>query len=393
MSDSRVTFLGGAALGGPAQGEQARAGSGPFFLKPTVIAFGVVVLLPTLLAAIYFLFIASPRYVSEAHFVVQSASKQQPSSLGVALQGVGLSTNSTDSFVVHEYIRSRDALTALQPHLDVRAMLSRSGVDAFSRFPAPGQGATQEDLYKAFQRRVTVGYDTTTGISTLRVQAFTPRDAQAVASALLDGGETLVNRLNARSAAQDVEDAERSVMEAEARLGAIQQRLTTYRNRESMLDPEASAKEGAAFLAELQGTLASLRADRALLASQAPQSPQLPALDARIRAYEQQLSIERAKVAGNADSLATKVSGYEALMLERTLADRALTAASTALDAARDSARRQKLYLERVVSPNLPDKATEPRRWRGVLAVLVTMLLLYGVGGLLWAGLREHRQL
>ncbi|MNN88425.1 hypothetical protein D3C81_2061090 [compost metagenome] len=80
-------------------------------------------------------------------------------------------------------------------------------------------------------------------------------------------------------------------------------------------------------------------------------------------------------------------------MLERTLADRALTAASTARDAARDAARRQKLYLERVVNPNLPDKATEPRRWRGILAVLVTTLLLYGVGGLVWAGLREHRQL
>ncbi|MNH73605.1 Chain length determinant protein [compost metagenome] len=388
MSDSRVTFL-----GGPTPGEPVRLGTVPFFLKPTAIAFAVVVLLPTLVAAIYFLFVASPRYVSEAHFVVQMASKQQPSGLGVALQGVGISTNGTDSFAVHEYIRSRDALTTLQPRLNVQAMLSRPGVDVFSRFPAPGQGRTNEDLYKAFQRRVTVGYDTATGISTLRVQAFTPEDSRAIASALLDSGEALVNRLNDRAAAQDVEDAERSVLEAEQRLGDIQQRLTAYRNRESMLDPEVSAREGSALLGELQGTLASLRAERALIASQAPQSPQLPALDARIRAYEQQLAIERGKVAGDADSLATKVSGYEALMLERTLADRALTAASTARDAARDAARRQKLYLERVVNPNLPDKATEPRRWRGILAVLVTTLLLYGVGGLVWAGLREHRQL
>ena len=388
MSDSRVTFL-----GGPTPGEPVRAIKTPFILGPAAISFGVVVLLPTLVAAIYLLFIASPRYVSEAHFVVQTASKQQPSGLGVALQGVGISTNGTDSFAVHEYIRSRDALSTLQPRLDVKAMLSRPGVDIFSRFPAPGQGQTQEDLYKAFQRRVTVGYDTATGISTLRVQAFTPRDSQAIASALLDSGETLVNRLNDRAAAQDVEDAARNVLEAEQRLSDNQQRLTTYRNRESMLDTEASAQEGSALLAELQGTLAGLRAERALIASQAPQSPQLPALDARIRAYEQQLTIERGKVAGNADSLATKVSGYEALMLERTLADRALSAASTARDAARDSARRQKLYLERVVNPNLPDKATEPRRWRGILAVLVTMLLLYGVGGLVWAGLREHRQL
>lgn len=388
MSDSRVTFLGAAP-----QDEPPLRHSEPFWQKPTAIAFFVIVVLPTLIAAIYFLFIVTPRYVSEAHFVVQTASKQQPSSLGVALQGVGLSTNSTDSFAVHEYIRSRDATADLKRRFDLGAILSRPGVDMFSRFPGPGQRRTQEDLYKAFQRRVTVGYDTATGISTLRVQAFTPQDAQAVASALLDGGESLVNQLNERSAAQDVKDAERNVLEAEQRLSNIQQRLTTYRNRESILDPEAAAQEGAALLVELQGTLAGLRADRAQILSEAPQSPQLPTINARIAAYEQQLELERAKVAGNADSLATKVSGYEALMLERTLADRALTAASTTLDTARDSARRQKLYLERVVNPNLPDKATEPRRWRGILAVLITTFLLYGVGGLVWAGLREHRQL
>ena len=41
-----------------------------------------VVVLPTLLAAIYFLLIASPRYVSEARFIVRSANQSAPSSLG-----------------------------------------------------------------------------------------------------------------------------------------------------------------------------------------------------------------------------------------------------------------------------------------------------------------------
>lgn len=388
MSNSRVTFLGGSPSAEKIPRQPSRSA-----VKPATIAFAVIVLLPTLLAAIYFLFVATPRYVSEARFVVRTPDKQQTSSFGVALQGVGLSANATDSFAVHEYMRSRDAIGDVERRINLRAVLSRPGVDLFSRFPSPGRGETREDLFKAFQRRVTVGYDTTTGISTLRVQAFRPQDARVVADALLDSGEVLVNQLNERSSSQDVVDAERTVVEAERRLADVQRRLTDYRNRESILDPAASAQEGAALLAELQGTLATLRAERAQAISQAPQAPQLPGIDARIRAYEQQLEIERAKVAGNADSLASKVSGYEALMLERTLADRALTTSSTALDTARESARRQKLYLDRVVNPNLPDKATEPNRWKGVLAVFVTMLLLYGVGWLVWAGLREHRQL
>jgi len=34
-----------------------------------------------------------------------------------------------------------------------------------------------------------VGYDSTTGISTLRVEAFRPGDAHDIANALLDSGE------------------------------------------------------------------------------------------------------------------------------------------------------------------------------------------------------------
>ena len=70
-----------------------------------------------------------------------------------------------------------------------------------------------------------------------------------------------------------------------------------------------------------------------------------------------------------------------------------MAAASTALDTARLDARRQKLYLERIVSPSVADKATEPNRFRAILMVLISTLLIYGIGWLVWAGLREHRQL
>ena len=116
-------------------------------------------------------------------------------------------------------------------------------------------------------------------------------------------------------------------------------------------------------------------------------------LDGRLAAFRRQLAEERAKIAGGAGSLATKFSEYETLAAERTLAERAMAAASTALDTARLDARRQKLYLERIVSPSVADKATEPNRFRAILMVLISTLLIYGIGWLVWAGLREHRQL
>lgn len=146
------------------------------------------------------------------------------------------------------------------------------------------------------------------------------------------------------------------------------------------------------MLATLGTTLAGLRAERSELAATAPASPQLPILDGRIRAYEQQISSEREKIAGSSESLAPKIGAYESLTLERQLATQALAAANVSLDVAVQDAQRQRLYLERVVSPSLPDKASAPNRFRTVLTVFLAALAIYALGWLLVAGVKEHKQ-
>lgn len=386
MTDSKLNYI------GPMPKMLAFEREAPPWWRRIPIAALLFVGLPTLLAAIYYLLIASPRYVSEAQFVVRSQGQGTPSSIGVALQGVGLAPAQTDAFAVHRYITSRDSLTELSQRFDIPAMLAPQGADAFSRFPRPWEGHSQEALYKGFQRFIVVGFDSTTGISTVRVEAFRPRDAQALNEALLSGGERLINRMNERSAADAVAQARMARDDARARLSSAQQQLTAFRNREQFLDPETAATQGSELIGGLLAQVASLRADRAQVASEAPNSPQLPVLDSRIQAYERQIAAERARLAGAADSLAPKISVYEDLALAREFADRELTQANAALISAEQEARRQKLYLDRVVAPSLPDEPSEPRRWLSILTVFASCLLAYGVGWLIYAGVREHRQ-
>lgn len=355
-------------------------------------AFSTVVILPTVLAAIYLLLIATPVYVSEARFVVRAPSQAPPSSLGTVLQGVGVASAMTDAFAVHEYIESRDGLRGLMVRRDVRTILRGDEADLFSRHPRPWHGDSFEDLFKGYKRFVTVGYDSTSGISTLRVSAFKPGDAQILATELLNGSETLVNRLNERAANDAVRDSLQMVKEAEARLAAAQLHLTTFRNRERFIDPTRTAAAGLDLVGGLMSQLATMRAERAQLAEDAPQSPQIAVLDGRIRAFEQQVEAERAKLAGDADSIAPKIGEYERLVLDREFADRALASATSAYETARLEARRQKLYLDRVVEPNLPDKPVLPKRWLALLTVFISALLVYGTGWLIAAGVREHRQ-
>ncbi len=356
------------------------------------VGFLMVVALPTLLAAIYYLLIATPRYVSEARFIVRASTQSQPSAIGMALQGVGLSTAPSDAFAVHEYIKSRDALRELGRRYDIGAILNPPGADAFSRYPRLWDSRGEEGLYKGFNRFVVVGYDSTTGISTLRVEAFRAEDARQINQALLASGEQLINRLNERAMGDAVSEAQTARDEARTRVSDVQQQLTAFRNREGFIDPELAARESSSLIGGLMATVAQLRADRAQLAGEAPQSPQLPILDGRIAAYERQITAERAKVAGASTSLAPRVGIYTDLELQRELANRELAEATSALLSAQQEARRQKLYLDRIVNPNLPDKATQPHRWTAILTIFASAMLIYGVGWLVWAGVREHRQ-
>lgn len=363
----------------------------PWWRKLPVGFLGIVVA-PTTIAAAYYLFIASPVYVSEARFLVRATGQAQPTALGVALQGVGLSTGATDAYVVHEYIDSRDGLRELSQKMNVADMIGLKGVDVFSKYPRFWEQRSDEGLFKGFRRFVTVGYDATNGISTLRVKAFRARDAQAMSLALLDGGERLINRLNARATANALAEATVSQELARAKLSGAQQQLTAFRNREQFISPQVAATEGVQLIGGLLSTVANLRAERAQLSAEAPNSPQLPVLDSRIRAYEGQIAAEREKIAGSSNSIAPKLSAYEDLMSNRELAERELTQATAALVGAEQEARRQKLYLERVVAPNLPDSPAEPKRWLAILTVFASTMLAYGVGWLIWAGVREHRQ-
>lgn len=384
MTDTQIKYVGPhKALSGPAKKR--------WNWRRLPLGFTLIVVVPTLIGATYYLGIASPRYVSEARFVVRSPSVGQPSTMGF-LQGVGFSTGMNDAYAVHEYITSRDSIHELGRRFDLDTLLARPGTDFLSRYPRLGQARSDEARHKAFQRLLTVGYDATTGISTIRVEAFTPKDAQALNLALLDNGEALINRLNDRSAVNAVKDAQDALERAQTEVASSQQALTALRNSAEFIDPRLAATEASSVISGLLVTIAELRAERAQVAAQAPSSPQLPLIDNRIAAYERQVAEARAKMTGNAASLAPKVGAFEELTLRREIADKQLAQATAALLSAEQEARRQKLYLERIVTPSLPDKSTEPRRWTAILTLFATCLLFYGVGWLVWAGVREHKQ-
>jgi capsular polysaccharide transport system permease protein len=354
--------------------------------------FGLFVLLPSLLATLYYGVIAADVYVSESRFVIKAPDRKQAagSSLGAILQSTGLGGGEEQAGEIIGYLQSRDALSDLSERVPVQDAFSSSRADYFSRFPLIYQSNTFEDLYEYYLSMVSVLPDSETGLTVLKVNAFSPEEAQALNLGLLELSEELVNQLNQRINSQGIADAEDRVDVAQARVREARIALGAYRNSSEILDPEQQGIGVLAVSNELIAQEAALRAQLSEIRRIAPNHPSIPTLRERITAVAQQVAAQTGRAVGTPTGLASRLTEYENLLVEQEFATQTLTAANAALEQARIEALQQQYYLERVVEPNKPDDAILPERIKSILAVIFVALCLYLVGWMLVVGILEH---
>lgn len=353
--------------------------------------FVLFVIIPTIFSAIYYGFIASDIYVSESRFVIKSPDEKRPqlSSLANLIQTTGLSAGQEQSNEILDFVRSRDALAALEKQASIRQRYARAG-DALSRFPSLFSGTSFEYLYKYYTKMVDADLDTQTGTAVVKVKAFTPEDAYQINRTLLSLSEDMVNRLNARAQGRGIAEAERQVLIATNRAKHITVTLTQYRNRSALIDPSKQAVGVLEISNQMVAQRAALAAQLATMEQQTPRNPSIPALRDRVAAISAQIAQQNNRVVGGSGTIASKLGSYEDLLVEQKFADDSLTAANAALVQARADAQRQKFYLERVVEPNRPDEALLPHRLLSILTIAAVAFCLYFVGWMLVVGILEH---
>jgi len=347
--------------------------------KPrTLLRVMLLIVLPTLLTGLYFGMIAADRYVSEARFVVRKPSNPtrgpaQTLSIDEGPKGIG----GDDSYAVRDFLESRDALRLLLDKTDFRASVSRAGNDWCWRFPGPLTGQSDEDLYRLYQSLVKVDYDSSTGVTSLDTQAFDPAEAQRIAVVLMQGGEGLLNRMNDRARADAIHVAEAEVARSKQLALEAQNRVTAFRDRESVIDPTQISKAVLNTIAALSLRLVQVRAQLDVTMQASPNSPQIAPLRSEVTALQQQITHERGTLAGDDRSLAPRIAEYERLTLQRSFAEKTFVSTLNQLEAARLDAQRQQDYLEPVVEPHAADEAHYPLRVRWTLAAFLAGCVVF----------------
>ncbi|MHC5654076.1 hypothetical protein [Celeribacter sp.] len=348
-----------------------------------------IFVVPVTWALLFYGLIAADRYVSETKFIVRGVNSQQIGGLSVLLRSFGLARANDDAYAIHSYIRSRDAMDELMKQVDLRAVYTRPEADFITGYSTLF-GDTSEGFFRYFSDQIVVEEDIQTGITTLRVSAYRPQDAVAIARALLSLSEARVNQMNDRARRDALDAAGELLSEAETRVIESQTAITAYRNRVLMVDPEENVSKRTELIAALTSEMVEDEVLLRQLRTSSPNNPRIPPLVTKITSLRDQIAEEQGQIAGSDASIASKISDYEGLVLKRVLADKAFESAMRTIDNARQETQRKRIYIEAVVSPHQPDKSTEPKRLRRIFTVMIISFAAFVMIYLLVSGGRDH---
>lgn len=340
---------------------------------------------------LYWGVLAADRYVSESHVVVESLQAPPVSSIDLSSVLNG-SSQSKDILLLKDYLLSADMLRALDEKLNLREHYSTS-YDLLSRMVR--KDVSFEWFHRHYQDRVEAEYDEYNGLLTIRAQAYTPEMAHAVGSALVQEGERFMNELAHRLAREQVAFAEREVTAVNKRLSGARQTLLAFQNKHGLVSPTGTVETLAAVTGRLEAELSGLQARRRALESYlTPAAPELVQISAQVRAVEQQLAAERARLAspsGNGRTLNRVAEEYDRLLLEAGFQQDVYRTALAALERARIDATRMLKKVSVVQAPTRPERSVEPARLYTIAVYLIVTLILAGIFQMVMDVIREHR--
>lgn len=349
--------------------------------RPYLLSAMLIVVLPSLVAAIYFGWIASPVYQAEARFAVRAGAVSGIDAFTSAA-GVPSINQVQDSLIVANFIQSQAAVEGLEQRVGLRNRFNRPDTDYFSRL---NRDAPIEDVVSFWQHKVSVSIESPSGIITARVRAFSPRDAQEVADALVSISEQLVNKLGARSREDLIANSEKELRDIEERLRASRDQLNRLRISEGIIDPQLTAQGINMLITELRSEAVKIEQEisttERTISSQAPQlqlmRTRLNAIREQIDALQKELTHRRSE---GRDALSAVMTRFDQLALERQVLERQYATASAALEQARSAAARQQMYLATFVRPMLPDDPSGPRRVLYPVLILIGLLVIWAIG-------------
>ena len=349
-----------------------------------------VCIVASLIVSMYWTFIASNRYVSEANVVLESPQIAAPT-LDFQSLLAGGGGNNGDTLLLRDYLRSVDMLKIIDAQLGFRKHYSANEIDPLSRLW--NEDIEMELLHDYYLKHVEIELDEYAQVLRIKVSAFEPAMAQSIALLLMTEGERQMNMMGQRLAEDQVAFLEKQVRQLSENLDAARKDVLDYQNKNGLVSPTGTVNSINAVVGNLEAQLANVRAKKtALLTYQSSRSAELIRTDAEISALLEQIGKERSRMAQESGrALNVLSSEYQTLELKMKFAQESYSTALAALENTRIEAARKLKQLSVLQSPTLPEYATEPRRLYNSVVFIIIALFLGLIVQMLVLIIKDHR--
>jgi capsular polysaccharide transport system permease protein len=142
----------------------------------------------SLVATLYWGLIASDRYVSEAHIIIQHTDLAGAQNMDFgSLIGAFNGSSRADQLFLRDHLLSVDMLKKLDTQLGLRAHYSDPRRDLLSRMWF--EDAPMERFYLHYLSRISVELDDYSGVLVLKAQGYDPKTAHGITALLVGEGE------------------------------------------------------------------------------------------------------------------------------------------------------------------------------------------------------------
>jgi capsular polysaccharide transport system permease protein len=356
--------------------------------------FIVIVVVPMVLALIYYAAFAVDRYVSYAEIAVRQTdgNNAAASSPGLALlTGAINPTSREETLYLRQYIMSMDMLGVLQDELGWKEHYSAREQDPLYWLSGD---AADESALKYYQRVVKVFFETETGLLQVEVQAFEPEYAKKVLEIILRESERFVNELSQQMTRDQLSFVERELVNSLKNYELKRDELLMFQAQNNLLDAEETVTARSATIAGMEAQLAAERAKlgalRSVLSGTAPQVQQQERM---IAALERQVVTETQRLIAQdgSSSLNTVAAKFRELNIQASIAEEAYKVSLASLENTRIEINKKFRTLAVIVSPNMPDSAIYPKRIYNLVALLIVLFALLGIVRFIIAIIEDHR--
>ena len=334
-----------------------------------------VAVIISLMAAVFWLVIASDVFVSDAHIIIERTELASGQSMDfTGLLGGAVNSNRGDQLLLRDHLLSIDMLKKIDSALNLRAHYSDKSRDLLSRMWF--KDAPIEWFYEYYLSRVSIEFDDYSGVLIVKAQAYDPKTAFAITTLLVQEGERFMNETAHKLAQEQVAFLEKQVSDMDKRVEQARQDVLNYQNEKGLISPQATTENVASIIAKLEAELTELETQRrANLAYLVPNHPSILQTSQQIEAVKNQIAYEQDKLASTeGQTLNLEVEEFQLLESKAEFAQDLYKTALLALEKGRIEATRTIKKVTVLQSPILPEYPLEPRRFYNTLVFFIRRL-------------------